>query len=452
MPEAPASRRRGRARVLLPPPPADAPDDRAASGGRASTRGRRPAAAARLAALKKARAAADAAGDADSTSSLSPTPALAPLQQPPPQPQALRAAKPRRKSAKSAAAQALLAAAVAAAHSARESQCQADRPTDGVSAPRRSLRPTIFEEFTLSDVDWCRYCGVTQQAQTAAFRPGPWGKRTLCNKHGCDYKGYGYIEKEPRLNLAGFVGEPLHQRIRPILQEWCASCFQAHSAPENILVQCDGCSRAFHEACAKTPIPRDIATGAAGGQKWYCNPSCLSDSLTGHIAIEVPKRNLPLMRAMGRAAATPGGGGRTQLAASRPRSGSAASASSSPQSATSSEATPTPASSKRRNSRQQQTKPRLGKQPPMSASSSASSSSSMASKRAREAAAAAQTLIEVASGSKLMPVDSTPLTHIAKRARIGAEQLAVRRDADPADDMDEDSPPEASAAGKVAKR
>ena len=45
---------------------------------------------------------------------------------------------------------------------------------------RLSHEPTIFQAFTQSNLDWCRYCGVTMLTQTAAFRPGPWGKRTLC--------------------------------------------------------------------------------------------------------------------------------------------------------------------------------------------------------------------------------------------------------------------------------
>ncbi|KAJ1921525.1 hypothetical protein H4219_000562 [Mycoemilia scoparia] len=42
---------------------------------------------------------------------------------------------------------------------------------------RESLKPTIFEQLTGSGVDWCRYCGTTEGIN---WRPGPWGKRTLC--------------------------------------------------------------------------------------------------------------------------------------------------------------------------------------------------------------------------------------------------------------------------------
>lgn len=36
---------------------------------------------------------------------------------------------------------------------------------------------TVFETLTQSCIDWCRYCGTTEGVN---WRPGPWGKRTLC--------------------------------------------------------------------------------------------------------------------------------------------------------------------------------------------------------------------------------------------------------------------------------
>jgi hypothetical protein len=36
---------------------------------------------------------------------------------------------------------------------------------------------TVFETLTQSGIDWCRYCGTTEGVN---WRPGPWGKRTLC--------------------------------------------------------------------------------------------------------------------------------------------------------------------------------------------------------------------------------------------------------------------------------
>jgi len=90
-----------------------------------------------------------------------------------------------------------------------------------VTSPRPTQSPTIFQTLTKSGIDWCRYCGTTEGVN---WRPGPWGKRTLCNKHGCDYKGYGFACKLPRLDLTGFVNESVEDRDRPVLQLFCTVC------------------------------------------------------------------------------------------------------------------------------------------------------------------------------------------------------------------------------------
>lgn len=43
--------------------------------------------------------------------------------------------------------------------------------------PVEPANDTIFQQFTQAEVDWCRYCGTTEGVN---WRPGPWGKRTLC--------------------------------------------------------------------------------------------------------------------------------------------------------------------------------------------------------------------------------------------------------------------------------
>ena len=43
--------------------------------------------------------------------------------------------------------------------------------------PRPTAHPTIYQKLTKQNVDWCRYCGTTEGVN---WRPGPWGKRTLC--------------------------------------------------------------------------------------------------------------------------------------------------------------------------------------------------------------------------------------------------------------------------------
>ncbi len=43
--------------------------------------------------------------------------------------------------------------------------------------PRPTATPTIYQKLTKANIDWCRYCGTTEGVN---WRPGPWGKRTLC--------------------------------------------------------------------------------------------------------------------------------------------------------------------------------------------------------------------------------------------------------------------------------
>ncbi|KAJ2747922.1 hypothetical protein GGI20_000009 [Coemansia sp. BCRC 34301] len=154
---------------------------------------------------------------------------------------------------------------------------------------RESMRPTVFEELSHNGVDWCRYCGTTEGIN---WRPGPWGKRTLCNKHGCDYKGYGFASKMPRLNLKDFVDETLDERIRPVLQTFCQICQLDSSELDNILVHCDGCHRAYHQCCHPEGICQSEVTGAS---RWYCEPSCRDNARKRRIVVELPKCRLPYM-------------------------------------------------------------------------------------------------------------------------------------------------------------
>ncbi|KAK9763419.1 hypothetical protein K7432_009903 [Basidiobolus ranarum] len=123
------------------------------------------------------------------------------------------------------------------------------------AAPRTTSSPTIFETLSGAHVDWCRYCGTTEGVN---WRPGPWGKRTLCNKHGCDYKGYGFACKLPRLNLTAYVDESIDERTRPVLQLFCTVCQKQESHVGNVLVMCEGCPKAFHQKCCPGGISDEI--------------------------------------------------------------------------------------------------------------------------------------------------------------------------------------------------
>ncbi|CAO3621232.1 unnamed protein product [Mucor fragilis] len=156
--------------------------------------------------------------------------------------------------------------------------------------PRSTAQPTIYQKLTKANVDWCRYCGTTEGVN---WRPGPWGKRTLCNKHGCDYKGYGFACKLPRLDLTAFANESIDERDRPILQDYCSTCQRKDSWKGNVLVRCDGCPKAFHQNCCVNTILND--TFVDSNEAYFCDNSCYENASRKKIVVELPRKRLPLM-------------------------------------------------------------------------------------------------------------------------------------------------------------
>ncbi|KAF9922739.1 hypothetical protein FBU30_007136 [Linnemannia zychae] len=158
------------------------------------------------------------------------------------------------------------------------------------SKTSKAQSPTLFQMLTKANIDWCRYCGTTEGVN---WRPGPWGKRTLCNKHGCDFKGYGFACKLPRLDLTNYAHETVDQRIRPVLQHFCHGCQSQDSTPGNKLVRCEGCPKAFHQAChGDSPISDEIASS---DKPWFCDESCRENVKKKRVCVELPKKRLPLM-------------------------------------------------------------------------------------------------------------------------------------------------------------
>lgn len=49
--------------------------------------------------------------------------------------------------------------------------------TAAAAAGTSDVGLTLFEQLSMAGIDWCRYCGTTEGVN---WRPGPWGKRTLC--------------------------------------------------------------------------------------------------------------------------------------------------------------------------------------------------------------------------------------------------------------------------------
>ncbi|KAI8067035.1 hypothetical protein BC940DRAFT_301156 [Gongronella butleri] len=149
----------------------------------------------------------------------------------------------------------------------------------------------LYKHLLKQRVDWCRYCGTTEGVN---WRPGPWGKRTLCNKHGCDYKGYGFACKLPRLDLTAFVKEPMDQRIRPVLQLFCSVCHGSTSWDDNLLVQCDGCPMAYHQHCRRQQDLTDEFCASA--EPFFCDHACKDNLKKKRVVVEFSRKRLPLMR------------------------------------------------------------------------------------------------------------------------------------------------------------
>nr|CAG8508362.1 3091_t:CDS:10 [Entrophospora candida] len=140
------------------------------------------------------------------------------------------------------------------------------------------LRQQPLAQAVASGIDWCRYCGTTEGVN---WRPGPWGKRTLCNKHGCDYKGYGFACRTPRLDLSSFASESIADRRQPVLQLW------------DHLISCGGCPKAYHHSCLEVPTTEQAVAGGAGA--WYCGEGCKNNYNNKKIVVELPRKKMPLM-------------------------------------------------------------------------------------------------------------------------------------------------------------
>ncbi|KAI8993286.1 hypothetical protein BDB01DRAFT_847183 [Pilobolus umbonatus] len=150
---------------------------------------------------------------------------------------------------------------------------------------------TVFQQLTQSGIDWCRYCGTTEGVN---WRPGPWGKRTLCNKHGCDYKGYGLASRLPRLNLSAFSDERLVDRIRPVVQEFCIICQSPEDTDARQLIVCSGgCSRAYHQHCHTPMININPSIDPV---LWFCSSLCKENRKRNKVVVELPRKHMPLMQ------------------------------------------------------------------------------------------------------------------------------------------------------------
>lgn len=117
---------------------------------------------------------------------------------------------------------------------------------------------------------------------------------TLFSKHGCDYKGYGFACKLPRLDLTGFTKESIDERDRPVLQLYCSGCQCKDSWEGNVLVRCEGCPKAFHQKCCSNP--EELNDEFVSSKKaWFCDAACSENAKRKRIVVELPRKRLPLM-------------------------------------------------------------------------------------------------------------------------------------------------------------
>jgi len=108
-----------------------------------------------------------------------------------------------------------------------------------------------------------------------------------CNsKHGCDYKGYGFACKLPRLNLTEFEHESVNDRVIPVLQLFCSSCQEREH--QGNTMRCAGCPRAFHSGCLEAGMKWTRGV-------WYCTSTCEESSQARRIVVDLPRKRLPLM-------------------------------------------------------------------------------------------------------------------------------------------------------------
>lgn len=128
------------------------------------------------------------------------------------------------------------------------------------------LKTQIYEYFNEKGVDWCRYCGVAGETGTF-WKLGPWGDRTLCHKHGCEFFGCGFARvTRTRLDLTEFYGEKRSDRTRPIVSNYCSICWeQVEISDKSEYLSCNGCPLTFHKSCYNTKVENS---------PFYCTETC----------------------------------------------------------------------------------------------------------------------------------------------------------------------------------
>lgn len=138
-----------------------------------------------------------------------------------------------------------------------------------VAYPLNSDQP-IYRELTKAGADWCRFCGTTAGV---SWRPGPWGPRSLCFRHGRDWA----VHK--KLDLSSFENDQA-DRENPVLQDYCKYCW----SNSGIVRKCHGCANGFHAQCYLKRTNKSVSSLMA--KPWYCNCTCPKHFENGTISID----------------------------------------------------------------------------------------------------------------------------------------------------------------------
>lgn len=161
------------------------------------------------------------------------------------------------------------------------------KPVKQSTNPPLTSENPIYHQLTAAGVDWCRYCGVAGDTGTF-WKLGPWGDRTLCHKHGCEFFGSGFARAtSSRLDLTAFYQETRASRTQPIIKDFCAGCWQSlhdDNSEECAHKTCHGCPLAFHAGCLKGEGHVD----ACGN--WYCTAACESNFAACLIRPQFPSK------------------------------------------------------------------------------------------------------------------------------------------------------------------
>ncbi|ORZ41135.1 hypothetical protein BCR44DRAFT_250962 [Catenaria anguillulae PL171] len=180
------------------------------------------------------------------------------------------------------------AQSILSASSASTSTSASRASTPLLSSMPADPQDTIWTRLTKGGKRWCLVCGTTYTTQ---WREGPWGKQTVCNRHGLALKGKPNADSAPRLDLSPWAHERKEDRTAPLFHQVCFTCHKEevpHAAAQlkGDLLRCGGCGLAVHcasDQCMKLVPEQQFAHVKSPGSNrdeasdpvWFCTNACV---------------------------------------------------------------------------------------------------------------------------------------------------------------------------------